>query len=210
MGLGKWWDDVVVPRIVKAGGSTEGIMQMRREVVPLARGDVFELGCGGGINQLLLDRSRVSSYAGIDPSAKGLEYARESAATMGWQADLRHGFGEDIPFPDESFDTIVCTLTLCTVRDHARTLAEVRRVLRQGGTYLFAEHGRSPDEKVARWQERIDPVWSRVFGGCHTSRPVAPAIEKAGFEVSRAGARYMDKSPRFVGWVEWGSAIKAG
>lgn len=210
MGFGKWWDDVVVPRIVKAGGSTEGIMQMRREVVPLASGDVFELGCGGGINQLLLDPARVSSYAGIDPSAKGLEYARESATKMGWNADLRHGFGEDIPFPDESFDTIVCTLTLCTVSDHARTLSEMRRVLRPGGTYLFAEHGRSPDDAVARLQQRIDPAWKRVFGGCHTSRPVGAAIEKAGFEVNCAGARYMEKSPRFVGWVEWGSAIKAG
>lgn len=209
MGFGNWWDAVVVPRIVKLGGSTEAIMDMRRAVVPLASGRVLELGCGGGINQLLLDRERVTSYTGVDPSAKGLDYARQSAAQIGWDADIREGVGENLPFADESFDTVVCTLTLCTVADHARTLSELRRVLRPGGTYLFAEHGRAPDEKVARFQERIDPLWSRVLGGCHTSRPVGPAIEKAGFQVDHMGAHYMDKSPRFAGWMEWGAARRS-
>jgi ubiquinone/menaquinone biosynthesis C-methylase UbiE len=210
MGMANWWDEVVVPRLVKLGGSTEAIMDLRRQVVPLASGNVFELGCGGGINQLLLDREKVSSYAGLDPSAKGLDYARQSAVEMGWQADIRQGFGENLPFADNSFDTVVCTLTLCTVGDHARTLSEIRRVLRPGGTYLFAEHGRAPDERVARFQERVDPLWKRVFGGCHTSRPVSPAIESAGFAVDRMGASYREKGPKFVGWFEWGAARKLG
>jgi ubiquinone/menaquinone biosynthesis C-methylase UbiE len=210
MGFANWWDDVVVPRIVNLGGSTEAIMDLRREVVPLASGSVFELGCGGGINQLLLDRQKVTSYTGLDPSAKGLDYARESAAQIGWEADIRQGFGEDMPFADASFDSVVCTLTLCTVADHARTISEIRRVLKPGGTYYYAEHGRAPDAKVARLQERIDPLWSRVLGGCHTSRPISPAIDKAGFAVKPMGARYMEKGPKFVGWMEWGTAIRTG
>jgi len=210
MGFGNWWDEVVVPRVVKLGGSTEAIMAIRRDVVPMAKGRVLELGCGGGINQLLLDPARVDSYSGVDPSEKGLDYARQSAAQMGWQADIRPGVGEQIPFADESFDTVVCTLTLCTVADQARTLSEIRRVLKPGGTYLFAEHGRSPDPKVARRQERIDPLWGRIFGGCHTSRSVGPAIERAGFAVDHIGARYMEKSPKFVGWMEWGKAVRTG
>lgn len=210
MGFARWWDETVVPRIIRCGCAQPPVMDIRREVVPLAAGRVFELGCGGGINQQLLGPARIESYAGLDPSAKGLEYARAAAAEKGWQADIRQGFGEDIPFGDESFDTVVCTFTLCSVHDHGRTLSELRRVLRQGGTLLFAEHGRAPDAKVARFQERIDPVWRKVFGNCHLSRPIASGIAAAGFTPEPAGARYMSVGPRFAGWMEWGRAVKAG
>lgn len=206
MGFASWWDEVAVPRIIRAGGSMEAIMAIRRDVVPLAAGRVLELGCGGGINQLLLDPARVTSYSGVDPSPKGLDYARESARAMGWDADIRTGVGEALPFADASFDTVVCTLTLCSVQDQMQTLSELRRVLKPGGTYLFAEHGRAPDPAVVRMQQRIDPLWKRIMGGCHTSRPVRPAIEAAGFAVTPVGARYMERTPRFVGWMEWGSA----
>lgn len=208
MGFGNWWDQTVVPRIIKLGCATEDIMALRRDVVPQAQGAVFELGCGGGINQRLYDAGRVTSFAGLDPSGKGLDYAREAAAKKGWQADIRQGFGEAIPFDDESFDTVVCTFTLCSVDDQARTLSELRRVLRPGGTFLYAEHGRSPDAKIARRQERIDPLWKKVFGGCHLSRPVTSAIEAAGFTAAPVGQRYMKDKPSMAGWLEWGVAVK--
>ncbi|WP_327194243.1 class I SAM-dependent methyltransferase [Novosphingobium album (ex Hu et al. 2023)] len=210
MGFARWWDETVVPRIIRCGCGQPPIMEIRRDVVPLATGRVFELGCGGGINQQLLDPARIESYAGLDPSAKGLDYARAAAAEKGWQADIRQGVGEDIPFSDASFDTVVCTFTLCSVHDHGRTLSELRRVLRPGGTLYFAEHGRAPDARVARFQERIDPLWSKVFGNCHLSRPVASGIAAAGFATEPSGARYMAVGPRFAGWMEWGRAVKAG
>ncbi|MBW8753203.1 MAG: class I SAM-dependent methyltransferase [Sphingomonadales bacterium] len=210
MGFGNWWDQTVVPRIVKFGCATEDIMALRRDVVPQAEGKIFELGCGGGINQQLYDRARVTSFTGLDPSGKLLDYARQAAAKKGWQADIRQGFGEAIPFDDESFDTLVCTFTLCSVNDQAQTLSELRRVLRPGGTFLYAEHGRSPEAKMARRQERIDPLWKRVFGNCHLSRPVTSAIERAGFTAAPVGQRYMRDKPSMVGWLEWGVAVKAG
>ena len=210
MGFGNWWDRTVVPRIVKFGCATEDIMALRRDVVPLAKGQVFELGCGGGINQQLYDPSAISGFSGLDPSAKLLDYARAEAAKKGWQADIRAGFGEDIPFADDSFDTVVCTFTLCSVNDPARTLSELRRVLKPGGTFLYAEHGRSPDQHIARKQERIDPLWSRVFGNCHLARPVTPAIERAGFAASPVGQRYLKEKPSIAGWMEWGVAMKPG
>jgi ubiquinone/menaquinone biosynthesis C-methylase UbiE len=208
MGFGNWWDAVVVPRIVKFGCATEDIMALRRDVVPQAAGEVFELGCGGGINQRLYDPARVTGFTGLDPSAKLLDYAREAAAAKGWTADIRQGYGEAIPFADASFDTVVCTFTLCSVDDQARTLAELRRILKPGGTFLYAEHGRSPDAKVARRQERIDPAWKRVFGNCHLSRPVTSAIERAGFAAAPFGQRYMRGKPSLAGWLEWGVAVK--
>ena len=208
MGFGNWWDRTVVPRIVKFGCATEDMMALRRDVVPLARGKVFELGCGGGINQQLYDAERITAFAGLDPSDKLLDYARDAAQRKGWQADIRSGFGEAIPFEDESFDTVVCTFTLCSVHDQARTLAELRRVLKPGGTFLYAEHGRSPDERIARKQERIDPIWRRVFGNCHLSRPVTSAIERAGFAATPVGQRYLRDKPSFAGWLEWGAAVR--
>jgi ubiquinone/menaquinone biosynthesis C-methylase UbiE len=208
MGFANWWDQAVVPRIIRFGCGQEPIMELRRDVVPLASGRVFELGCGGGINQQLYDPALVTSFAGLDPSAKLLDYARDEAGRKGWQADIRQGIGEAIPFAEASFDTVVCTFTLCSVGDHAQTLAELRRVLRPGGTLLYAEHGRSPDPGIARWQERIDPLWSKAFGNCHLSRPVTSAIEAAGFAAAPTGKRYMAPGPKFAGWMEWGRAVR--
>lgn len=210
MGLANWWDQRVVPQIIRCGCSQKPIMELRREVIPLAKGRVFELGCGGGINLQFYDPVQVTGFAGLDPSPRLLDYAREEAALKDWRADIRHGYGEEIPFEDESFDTVVSTFTLCSVNDHARTLGELRRVLKRGGSFLYAEHGRAPDPKIARWQERIDPVWSKTFGNCHLSRPVTSAIENAGFTAEPSGRRYMKPGPKFAGWMEWGRAIRMG
>ena len=208
MGLAGWYEDKIVPRFLKCACASPAIMKLREKVVPLASGAVFEIGCGGGINQQLYDPARIRSYAGLDPSEKGLEFAREAAARRGWKADIRQGFGEAIPFPDNSFDTVVCTFTLCSVGSQAETIAELRRVLKPGGRLLYAEHGAAPDANVRKWQDRIEPVWKRLAGGCHLTRPVTSAIAAGGFDTHEAGERYAPKTPRWVGWMEWGEAIK--
>ena len=148
MGFAQWYDEHVVPRFIQCACSSPAIMKMREKVVPLAKGKVFEIGCGGGINQQFYDPAQVTSFSGMDPSAKGLDYAREAAAKKGWQADIRQGFGEAIPFDDDSFDCVVCTFTLCSVTDQAQTVRELRRILKPGGRLLYAEHGRAPDAGV--------------------------------------------------------------
>lgn len=210
MGLKRWYDDHVMPRIVKCGCANPAIAERRAKVVPLASGRVFEIGCGGGMNQPFYDREKVTGFAGIDPSGKLLDYAREQIALKGWKADIRQGVGEDIPFDDESFDTVVATYTLCSVQDEAQVLRELRRILKPGGKFLFLEHGLAPDEKIRKWQYRIEPTWKVLMGGCHLSRPICSAIEKAGFDVSPMDQGYMPKMPKFASWMEWGEAIKSG
>lgn len=210
MGFTNWYEERVVPRLIRCACSGPAIMQLREQVVPLASGAVFELGCGGGLNQRYYDSTRISSYAGVDPSAKGLEFARAEADRKGWSHDIRTGAGEAIPFADESFDSVVCTFTLCSVQDPLQTLREMRRVLKPGGQLLFAEHGAAPDAGVAKWQARIEPVWKRVAGGCHLTRHVGGAISQGGFKVEPLGAQFARKVPRFAGWMEWGVALKAG
>lgn len=206
MGIGHWWDEKVVPRLIRCACGHPSIMKIRAQVVPLAQGDVFEIGCGGGINQRFYDPARVGSYRGLDPSEKGLDFAREASVLS--HAEFLRGMGEKLPFNDGSFDTVVCTYTLCSVDDHARTLAEMHRVLRPGGALLYAEHGRAPDGGVARWQDRVEPLWSRLAGNCHLTRPVTNAIATAGFVPERIGALYAKGAPRILSWMEWGRAIK--
>ncbi|MCX7285150.1 MAG: class I SAM-dependent methyltransferase [Novosphingobium sp.] len=210
MGLKSLWDAHVVPRMIKCACASPAIAELRAGIVPLAQGQVFEIGCGGGLNQQFYDPARVTAFAGIDPSARLLDYARDAAARKGWQADIREGIGEDIPFAANSFDTAVCTYTLCSVADPAKVLSELRRILKPGGTLLFLEHGLSPEAGVARWQRRIEPVWKPLMGGCHLSRPVTAPVVAAGFEVDAPSHTYMDGMPKWAAWMEWGAAIKPG
>ncbi len=210
MGFKAIWDRHMVPRIIRTCCGAEAIMHLRAQVVPKARGAVFEIGCGGGLNLRFYDKQAVTAFAGIDPSDKLLDFARAEAARRGWAADIRAGVGEAIPFASESFDTAVCTYTLCSVADPQRVLAELRRILRPGGTLLFLEHGRAPDAEVQRWQDRIEPIWKPIAGGCHLTRPITAAVRHAGFAVEPLGQGYLPKSPRWAAWMEWGAATKPG
>jgi ubiquinone/menaquinone biosynthesis C-methylase UbiE len=201
-----WWDRHVVPRLIKCACSQGQIMKVRSKVVPLARGDVLELGCGGGINMEFYDPALVTRLSGIDPSPKLLEMSRAAAAARGIAADIQGGVGEAIPFADARFDTVVTTFTLCSVQEQAAVLREIRRVLKPGGAALFLEHGAAPDPGVAKWQRRIEPVWKRIGGNCHLTRPISDAYTGAGFAVAKLGEGYMPKSPRPMAWVEYGVA----
>lgn len=208
MGVGSWYNANIMPRLITCACSQGQVMKRRAAVVPRARGDVFELGCGGGINHAFYDAGAIRSYAGIDPHEGLLEGARAAARAKGWAADLRQGRGEAIPFGDAGFDCVVCTFTLCSVEDPARVMREIARILRPGGEALFLEHGQAPDRVVAAWQARIEPLWKRLAGGCHLTRPIARAWEEAGFAVARLGEGYTPRAPRFAGWMEWGIARK--
>lgn len=210
MGLKHWYDRHVMPRLVTLACSQGQIMKRRSMVVPLAKGKVFELGCGGGLNQQFYDEAAVTGFSGIDPHAGLLEGARLRAREHGWDTQILEGVGENIPFASGQFDTVVCTYTLCSVDDPERVLSEIKRILKPGGRMLFLEHGRAPDADVLRWQERIEPVWKNLAGGCHLTRPIGSALRGAGFDVEPMGQGYMPKTPRFAGWMEWGVARKTG
>ena len=204
--MASWWERHGVPRLIKCACSQGQIMKARSKVVPHAQGDVLELGCGGGINMEFYEPARVTSFTGLDPSPELVAMCRAAAAARGMIADIQGGIGEAMPFESGRFDTVVTTFTLCSVADQAAVLGEIRRVLKPGGTALFLEHGGAPDAGVAKWQRRIEPVWKRIGGNCHLTRPISQAYEQAGFSVDRQGAAYMPKTPRPFGWVEYGAA----
>ena len=210
MGLQTRYDAHLMPKLVTFACGQGQVMKRRSQLVPLATGDVFELGCGGGLNQEFYQASQISNFSGIDPHAGLLDDARARASARGWGNTIREAVGENIPFRDASFDTVVCTFTLCSVDDPDQVRSEMQRIFRPGGRLLFLEHGRTPDVDVARWQDRIEPVWKKMAGGCHLTRPIGAALRGAGFDVEPMGQGYLPKAPRFAGWNEWGIARKAG
>ena len=113
---------------------------------------------------------------------------------------------EEMPLPSESFDTVLMTFSLCTIPDGHAALQEIRRVLKPEGRLVFCEHGEAPDESVARWQARINPMWRRLLGGCNLNRPIVNWISKAGFGIQALDQMYLPGTPRFAGFNVWGSA----
>jgi SAM-dependent methyltransferase len=202
------WDRFVVPTLIRLACSQGEIMKRRALVVPGARGRTLELGCGGGINLPLYDPELVPALVGIDPHPSLARTTREKARDLPLAVRVHEGLAERLPFSDASFDTVVTTFTLCSVRDQGESLAEARRVLKPDGRLLFLEHGLSPDADVARTQHRVEPVWKRIAGGCHLTRPVSAGIEAAGFRVVERDQGYARRTPRFAGWMEWGVAMR--
>jgi ubiquinone/menaquinone biosynthesis C-methylase UbiE len=164
-------------------------MPFRQRVVGAAEGRVLEVGAGSGLN-LPLYGPGVSSVLALDASSELLAMARERAAATSVPVEFLEASAEAIPIDNSSIDTVVTTWTLCTIADAQRALAEARRVLKPGGALLFVEHGRAPEADVARWQDRLDPLWSRMAGGCHLNRRIDALIAGSGFRIgSLAHAR---------------------
>ena len=152
----------------------------RSRLLAGARGAVLEIGGGTGANlPHYRDVDRVTIAEPDRFMRDRIGPKREDARVP---VEVSAAGAEALPFPDGSFDTVVSTLVLCTVPDQASALGEVRRVLHPGGRLLFIEHVRAPGI-TARWQDRIEPLWGRLLGGCHPNRDTVAAIEKAGFEI---------------------------
>ena len=204
-----FYDRHIMPCLIGCACSTKPIMKQREKVVPQATGTVLELGIGGGLNLAFYNLATVEKVVGVDPSEELRERAAHAPRPYGLRVHVRDGTAEALPFEDASFDSVVCTYTLCSVREPAAALAEARRVLKPGGQFFFCEHGAAPDPNVAKWQRRIEPVWKKIAGGCHLTRPVARTIEDAGFTITRLDSMYLPGTPKFAGWNEWGQAQPA-
>ena len=174
--------------------------------MPQAEGRVLEVGMGSGLNLPFYDPSRVELVWGLEPSEGMRRRAESRLAVSPVEVKWIALPSEEIPLEDESADTVLLTYTLCTVPDFRRALAQMRRVLKPTGRLLFSEHGVAPDEGVRRWQERINPLWKRLAGGCHLNRDIPGVLREAGFEVPQLETMYLPGTPSFAGFQYWGYA----
>ena len=172
----------VIPRLTHLAMRQKKLLPFRQRVIDAAEGRVLEIGIGSGLNFPLYG-SAVASVIGLEPSSELLNMARPRAEAAAAPITLLDASAETIPLDDGSIDTVVTTWTLCTIPNATRALAEMRRVLRPGGALLFVEHGRAPEAGVARWQDRLDPLWSQLAGGCHLNRKMDDLICGNGFRI---------------------------
>ncbi|HEV3400571.1 MAG TPA: class I SAM-dependent methyltransferase [Acidimicrobiales bacterium] len=152
----------------------------RRMLLADARGRVLDLGAGPGDVFRHLPTA-VSGLVAIEPDRTMLKQARRRLGEAPAPVPLVRGVGERLPFSDAAFDTVVAALVLCTVDDPHAVVAEIHRVLRPGGRLLLMEHVRASDETLARWQDRLQPLWSRCNGGCRPNRTTLETVREAGF-----------------------------
>jgi ubiquinone/menaquinone biosynthesis C-methylase UbiE len=174
-----------------------GLGAHRQALLAAATGDVLEIGAGTGANLLHYGQD-LRTLTLTEPEKPMARRLQKRILEHRPDAKLLRAPAEDLPFNDDSFDTIVSTLVLCTVDDQPRALCELRRVLHPEGRLLFIEHVRSDDAKLAKRQDRMMPINLRVAHGCHCNRPTLDGIRNAGFEVTELEHDTLNHVPRFV------------
>ena len=201
-----FYEDRVLPRVIDVVLRGPEIDAIRRRVADGLTGDVLEVGFGSGRNVPCYP-AEVRRVHAVDPATAGRKLAAKRVAASPVPVEYVGLDGEHLPLDDDSVDNVLVTWTLCTIPDVEGALAEMRRVLRPGGAVHFVEHGRSPDPGVARWQERLNPVQRRLFGGCNLDRPIDRLVAEAGFDVARLENFYI-RGPKPVGYLYEGIATK--
>ncbi len=176
----------------------------RERVAGAAEGRVLDVGVGSGLNLPFYARNAQEIF-GLDPSPRLLTRAQTNAQHFHNPIHLIEGSAERIPLADRSLDTIVMTWTGCSIPEVCTALEEMRRVLKIGGRLLFVEHGRAPEASVARWQDRLDPFWHRLSGGCHLNRKIDDLLSDAGFRIDRLETGYIP-GPRLMTFLYEGAA----
>ena len=204
MGL---YQDRILPHLIHISMRNRELLRYREQVVSAAAGRVLEVGIGSGLN-LAFYGVGVEQVIGLDRSPRLLAMARKAGRGAGVSIDLLEGTAEAIPLESRSVDSVVTTWTMCSIPDAARALAEMRRVLTPGGHLLFVEHGRAPDRSVQWWQDRLNPVWRCISGGCNVNRRIDELILSAGFRVQRLETGYI-RGPRAMTFLYEGSAVPA-
>ncbi|OGT80827.1 MAG: phospholipid methyltransferase [Gammaproteobacteria bacterium RIFCSPLOWO2_02_FULL_61_13] len=200
-----WYERNILPYIINLACGMKPILEQRMKIIPQAEGRVLEVGIGTGLNVPLYDRARVKSITGVDPSLRMHRLARKRIQASGIDVRLIGLSAETLPVDDESFDTVVCTYTLCTIPDPVAALKEMRRALIPGGKLLFSEHGRAPDADVLKWQTRVQPYWSKFTGGCQLDRDMPALLRAAGFKPT-VQAAYIE-GPKLLSYHYWGEAV---
>ncbi|MFL6198766.1 MAG: class I SAM-dependent methyltransferase [Thermoanaerobaculia bacterium] len=198
------WKDRILPYFVHAALRAQEFEEVRSQYLGGAEGEVLEIGFGSGLNLPHLS-SRVRKLYAVEPADAAWRIARAAIERAHFPVERTGRTAEAIPLPDGSVDEVISSFSLCTIPDVKKALAEVRRVLRPGGTFRFVEHGRSDDPRISRWQDRLDPIQRRLAGGCHLNREPDRLLREAGFRIETLD-RFEVPGPRVIMSLYGGSA----
>lgn len=184
------------------------VARHRSELLRTATGAILEIGFGTGLN-LPCYPNHIRKIAAIEPNVGMDRKARKRIAASPIEVELRHAEGEYLPFDAASFDCVVSTFTLCSVENASRAIGEIYRVLRPGGQFLFLEQGLSPEEKVQRWQRRLNWFQRTLAGNCHLDRDMKAIVGQGPFAKVEMSQFYLEQTPRAYGYMYQGAATKS-
>ena len=194
-----FYDDRVLPHLINVVMNTKQTREIRQRVCVQLKGEVLEIGFGTGHNLPYMPAS-VTRLLAVEPSDRSVGLARERIQAARMPVEVVGLDGQRLPVGDASVDAVLCTWSLCTIPDAVAAVREARRVLRPGGTFHFVEHGRAPDEKVSRWQDRLNGIEQKVAGGCNLNRDITAIIEDGGLRITHLDRYYGKGEPK-----PWGS-----
>ncbi len=202
-----FYADHIEPAFVSFACSMPAIARERAAIVPEASGVVLEIGFGSGHNAGFYDRQKISRLFALEPSPAMRRKAARRIEDLPFPLDWLDLKAEEIPLDAASVDTVLVTYTLCTIPGIEHALDGMKRVLKPGGKLVFLEHGAAPDPGVRGWQDRLNPYWGRLAGGCSLNRDPALLISRAGFEIARINTHYARGAPKFAGYTYRGVAF---
>lgn len=197
----------ILPRVIDWACSQPTGMLQREMVIPMARGQVLEVGIGSGKNLPFYDGSRVEHLTGIDPMDRLWDRNKTALSSLDFDVVYLKASAERIPHEDNSFHTVVSTSTLCSIKNIGEALKEMYRVLKPDGSLIFAEHGAAPDAALARRQNLLNPIWKQIGGGCNLNRDIPGLLREAGFNLDGMSEGYQE-GWRPVSYHYWGWATK--
>ena len=200
------YEKYILPKLLDKCCSTKPVNYQRKKIVPHAKGTILEIGIGSGLNIPFYEKSKVEKIYGSDPSPELCEMAKQAAIKNEIDISFLLNGAEEIKLTSNSIDTVLLTYTLCTIPNPFDALREIKRVMKSDGRILFCEHGVAPDDKVIKWQNRINPLWGKLFGGCNINRDIPNILLESGYKINALEQMYLPSTPKIVGYNYWGNA----
>ena len=200
------YEKYILPKLLDKCCSTKPVNYQRKKIVPHAKGTILEIGIGSGLNIPFYKKSKVEKIYGLDPSPELCEMAKQAAIKNEIDINFLLNGAEEIKLASNSIDTVLLTYTLCTIPNPFDALREIKRVMKSDGKILFCEHGVAPNDKVIEWQNRINPLWGKLFGGCNINRNIPNILLESGFKINDLEQMYLPSTPKIVGYNYWGNA----
>jgi ubiquinone/menaquinone biosynthesis C-methylase UbiE len=200
----------VYPHLVRILGNPKPVQAIRQRLIPLAQGEVLEIGVGPGVNFAHYDPAKIRRLYALEPNRGMRPRAEEQRRRTSLNVEFLDMPGGSIPLSDASVDTAVSTFTMCTIPGVEEAIRGIGRVLKREGQFIFFEHGLAPDRNVQRWQRRTEPLFKWAFEGRHVTRHIPTLLKNAGFRIEQLNEAYLAPFPKSGSYFFWGVARRDG